>query len=1409
IAAINNTNVELGSPFHVPVDAYDPNGNPLTVTVTSSNSSVIEAEVVPAGDRSMRIRVKDFGDMVFKLYETEAATPVNKIIELASAGYYTNSEFHRVINNFMIQTGIGATTVDNINDQFNVNLQHNRSGVLSYAKTSADDTGSSQFFITEVPTRHLDFHHAVFGQLIEGDAVREAISNVATSSGDAPNIDIVIESVTIFTDNENGLVRLKAKAATGTSNITVTVTDTEGNSTSQSFVATAIADAANGAPFLNPIPSVTTTINTPATINLTSQYAENDVVTYSVAKVSAGDYQVSVVPGTGVVTVTPATDFVGTIQFRASVQQTVASATSAPAVDTQLVTVVVNGANAPTGIDLDTASDTGASSTDNITNAAAPTFTVSGTTSGATVRLKVGNTVIGQATATGTTTVVTANNIAGLGTGAVLVTATQTTGGAEGSPSPALSVNFDRVAPVDVASNLIPASAQIGQPLSVNLAHAEEGQGLIYTIENAPAGLTINSSTGVIAWTPIQSQLGTQTFNLKLTDTAGNEKTQAISINVIEAPLAKVILEVVDMQGNPITQVATGQQFRVRFLTQDMRGFSANGVFGSYIDLLFDPNVVEPIATGAITYAAPFDNGKSPTPSTPTIAGQINELGAFGGLSRTDGEPKLIATVTFTAKAAGNPNIRSEAADVVGSDILLFDRTLAVPPANVDYGRVDLAVGANFQVANDAFNFNEDATVQSLNVLSNDTVTGTATLTITSVGTSNGPGTVTVAADGKSLNYTPGANFSGAESFTYTVRNQDNVSLTATVTIQIAEVNDPPLANNDVAEFVTGSSNNVINVLANDATGVDAPALETLRVSAVGTPSNGGTVQVGSSGLNILYTPRAGFVGTETVTYTLSDGRGGTATGTVSISVKVANPPPTAVNDAFTGVEDAAEASFNVTTNDTPDAGETISISAVSSSSRGSTLRISADAKQVLYKPGPNINGSEVLTYTLRDSGGATAIGTVTFTITAVNDAPDAFDDVRSVLSSTGNSNLDVLVNDVNVDTGENLEITAVTQPPTGQGTISISTDKKSLIYAPPSTDCSGTVVFSYTVSDGTLTDSASVTLNVQNFIPRSIGGSLSSSSIPSQTPALGGIDLQLVGTDLTGAARTLTLSTNRQGAFEANNLAPGTYTISRPALPFLEDSGDSMTITSAAADTSNTSLKSTIGGLKAQHISIRHFLGSASVNSVLFAVAPGNGESWYAVRNGLTGFSNIQGRLDAAVTTLTVTATNASNQNVSTALPLNDPRVTVLATEGDARLLRVTGAADTLGFQTVTTSSASGEGEGGSTNQSQNANSTGRGLSTSGLKAEGEAAPDVASSTATSHATSLSPSQALRQVLGSQQNLSTSSLVSATTHLQPGAVDSALSEIDTLSLASSEVDALTADDLGTENQVDSALLSL
>ena len=146
-----------------PLDGYDPNSDALTYTVTSSNPQV--TATVTQNNPSMKITVRDnasyFGDMVFQLFEDKAPRPVDRVMEWRRDGFYNTAGtnkmiFHRVIPGFVIQggdptgTGSGGSTLGNFDDQFNVDLQHNRDGMLSYAKSS-DDTNDSQFFVTLGP----------------------------------------------------------------------------------------------------------------------------------------------------------------------------------------------------------------------------------------------------------------------------------------------------------------------------------------------------------------------------------------------------------------------------------------------------------------------------------------------------------------------------------------------------------------------------------------------------------------------------------------------------------------------------------------------------------------------------------------------------------------------------------------------------------------------------------------------------------------------------------------------------------------------------------------------------------------------------------------------------------------------------------------------------------------------------------------------------------------------------------------------------------------------------------------------------------------------------------------------------------------------------------------------------------
>ncbi len=123
------------------------------------------------------------GPITVQLYENEAPQTVGNFISLVESGFYSNSLFHRVIDNFMAQ--VGGPKKDNQGDDdpgYTIYDECKRpdtrphfTGVLSMAKTSAPDSGSSQFFITFSRTTHLDGKHTVFGRVIDGHEVVDRI----------------------------------------------------------------------------------------------------------------------------------------------------------------------------------------------------------------------------------------------------------------------------------------------------------------------------------------------------------------------------------------------------------------------------------------------------------------------------------------------------------------------------------------------------------------------------------------------------------------------------------------------------------------------------------------------------------------------------------------------------------------------------------------------------------------------------------------------------------------------------------------------------------------------------------------------------------------------------------------------------------------------------------------------------------------------------------------------------------------------------------------------------------------------------------------------------------------------------------------------------------------------------------
>lgn len=136
-----------------------------------------------------------------ELLEDKAPLTTENFIKLAEKGYYNNLTFHRVIPNFMVQTGDpkgdgtgGPGYV--IKDEFGPGLKHNKPGILSMAN-AGPNTGGSQFFITTVPTPWLDGKHAIFGQVVKGQEVVNNISMVKRTSSDRPLTPVLIKKITL------------------------------------------------------------------------------------------------------------------------------------------------------------------------------------------------------------------------------------------------------------------------------------------------------------------------------------------------------------------------------------------------------------------------------------------------------------------------------------------------------------------------------------------------------------------------------------------------------------------------------------------------------------------------------------------------------------------------------------------------------------------------------------------------------------------------------------------------------------------------------------------------------------------------------------------------------------------------------------------------------------------------------------------------------------------------------------------------------------------------------------------------------------------------------------------------------------------------------------------------------------
>jgi cyclophilin family peptidyl-prolyl cis-trans isomerase len=142
------------------------------------------------------------GDVRLEIFQDKVPKTAANFLKLAKDGFYNGGSFHRVIPGFMIQggcpkgDGTGGPGYE-IPDEFHPLLRHTGPGIVSMAN-AGPNTGGSQFFITLGATPWLDHKHAIFGKVIAGQEVVDAIAGVPRDKSDRPRAPITIRRATVL-----------------------------------------------------------------------------------------------------------------------------------------------------------------------------------------------------------------------------------------------------------------------------------------------------------------------------------------------------------------------------------------------------------------------------------------------------------------------------------------------------------------------------------------------------------------------------------------------------------------------------------------------------------------------------------------------------------------------------------------------------------------------------------------------------------------------------------------------------------------------------------------------------------------------------------------------------------------------------------------------------------------------------------------------------------------------------------------------------------------------------------------------------------------------------------------------------------------------------------------------------------
>ncbi|KQO10848.1 Ig-like domain-containing protein [Paenibacillus sp. Leaf72] len=333
-------------------------------------------------------------------------------------------------------------------------------------------------------------------------------------------------------------------------------------------------------------------------------------------------------------------------------------------------------------------------------------------------------------------------------------------------------------------------------------------------------------------------------------------------------------------------------------------------------------------------------------------------------------------------------------------------------------------------------------------------------------------GTATVDASSGAWEYSPNANYHGQDVFKIEVSDGNGGMATSTITVTVTPVNDPPVTSDDTA------TTNKNEQTTGQATASDVEG-DTLTYSISQQAAHGSAAVDPVTGA-WEYNPDEGYHGQDVFKIEVSDGNGGIATSTISVTVVNINVAPTTSDDTATTDEDTSTTGQVIATDAD---GDTLMYS-VSQQAASGTATVNPSTGAWEYAPNADYYGQDVFKILVSDGNGGTATSTITVTVTPVNDPPTAADDSVTTDEDTAVTG-QVSANDVEGDT---LTYSILQQATHGIATVNSTSGAWEYT---PDANYYGQDVFKIEVSDGnggTVVSTISVTITPVNDAPELTG---------------------------------------------------------------------------------------------------------------------------------------------------------------------------------------------------------------------------------------------------------------------------------------------------------------------------------